>query len=117
MGYRFTLESANTVANLTFGKVMACYRDIYSSAECYEGFMHFLDQFHHNIYSNERECYMRSVRKIRETLHRYEYYKRPLEKCEYDDTFLHFHKDALDALKELSEIFERCTTKSLCYRQ
>lgn len=113
MGYRFTLESANTVANLTFGKVMACYRDIYSSAECYEGFMHFLDQFHHNLYSNEMERYMRSVRKIRETLHRYEYYKRPLEKFEYDDIFLYFHKDALDALKELSGIFERCTTKSL----
>lgn len=42
MGYRFTLETANTVANLTFGKVMACYRDIYSSSECYEGFMQFL---------------------------------------------------------------------------
>lgn len=113
MGYRFTLESANTVANLTFGKVMSCYRDIYSSVECYEGFMHFLDQFHHNLYSNEMERYMRSVRRIRETLHRYEDYKRPLDKVEYDDTFLFFHKDALDALKELSRIFERCTTKSL----
>ena len=113
MGYRFTLESANTVANLTFGKVMSCYRDIYSSAECYEGFMHFLDQFHHNLYSNEMERYMMSVQRIRETLHRYEDYKRPLHKVEYDDTFLIFHKDALDALKELSSIFERCTTKSL----
>ncbi|WP_146774949.1 metallophosphoesterase family protein, partial [Enterocloster clostridioformis] len=113
MGYRFTLESANTVANLTFGKVMSCYRDIYSSPECYEGFMSFLNQFHHNLYSNEMEYYMRSVRKIRETLHRYEDYKRPLDKAEYDDTFLFFHKDALDALKELSNIFDRCTTKSL----
>ena len=33
MGYRFTLESANTVANLTFGKVMVCYRDIFSSSQ------------------------------------------------------------------------------------
>lgn len=113
MGYRFTLESANTVANLTFGKVMSCYRDIYSSVECYEGFMYFLDQFHNNIYSNESERYIRSVRKIRETLHRYEDYKRPLDEVEYDETFLFFHKDALDALKELSVIFERCTTKSL----
>ena len=113
MGYRFTLESANTVANLTFGKVMSCYRDIYSSVECYEGFMHFLDQFHRNLYSNEVERYMKSVRRIRETLHKYEHYKRPLDKVEYDDSFLFFHKDALDALKELSRIFERCTTKSL----
>lgn len=113
MGYRFTLETANTVANLTFGKVMACYRDIYSSSECYEGFMQFLSQFHRNMYSNEMERYMRSVRRIRETLHRYEDYKRPIEKVEYDDTFLFFHKDALDALKELSCIFERCRIKSL----
>ena len=51
MGYRLTLESANTVANLTFGKVMSCYRDIYSSVESYDGFMHFLDQFQYNMYS------------------------------------------------------------------
>lgn len=113
MGYRFTLESANTVANLTFGKVMSCYRDIYSSAESYEGFMCFLDQFHHNLFSSEKARYMRSIRRIRETLHRYEDYKRPLNNGDFDDIFLFFHKDALDALNELSKIFERCTTKSL----
>lgn len=113
MGCRFTLESANTVANLTFGKVMSCYRDIYSSAECYEGFMHFLDQFHRNLFSNDVELYIKSVHRIRETFHKYEDYKRPLDKVEYDNAFLFFHKDALDALKELSRIFERCTTKSL----
>lgn len=46
MGYRFTLEAANTVANLTFGKVMSCYRDIYSLEESYYSFMYFLDEFH-----------------------------------------------------------------------
>ena len=113
MGYRFTLESANTIANLTFGKVMSCYRDIYSSAECYEGFMHFLDQFQHNMYSNELERYMRSVRRIREILCRHEDHIRFFGKDECDDTSLFLYEDALDALKELSRIFERCTTKSL----
>ncbi|WP_206214341.1 metallophosphoesterase [Desulfovibrio sp. ZJ369] len=113
MGYRFTLESANTVAKLTFGKVMSCYRDIYSSSECYEEFMYFLDQFHQNLYSNDMERYMRSVRTIHKTLPSYEDYKRRLEKVKYDDTFLLFWKDALDALRELSRIFEECTTKSL----
>ncbi len=79
MGYRFTLEAANTVANLTFGKVMSCYRDIYSSEESYYSFMYFLDEFHKNIYSNENERYMYSIRRIREVLHRYEDYKRPLD--------------------------------------
>jgi len=50
MGYRFSLESANTVGNLTFGRVMSCYRDIYSSEKGYYEFMSFLDQFHENIY-------------------------------------------------------------------
>ena len=36
---------------------MACYRDIYSFSECYEGFMHFLSQFQCNMYSNEMERY------------------------------------------------------------
>ena len=53
MGYRFTLESANIVANLTFGKVLSCYREIYSSNECFEEFIQFLDMFQQNLYSNE----------------------------------------------------------------
>lgn len=117
MGYRFTLESANTIANFTFGKVISCYRDIYSSRESYDGFMYFLDQFHKNIFSNENEQYVRSIRRIRETLHMFEHYKRPLEKVEYDDTFLLFHRDALEALHELSKLFERCTIKSLLLPQ
>lgn len=117
MGYRFTLEAANTVANLTFGKVMSCYRDIYSSEESYYSFMYFLDEFHKNIYSNENERYMYSIRRIREVLHRYEDYKRPLDDVQYDDTLLLFHRDALEGLHELSDIFGRCSIKSLLLPQ
>ncbi|MBE5952134.1 MAG: metallophosphoesterase [Lachnospiraceae bacterium] len=113
MGYRFTLESANTVANLTFGKVMSCCRDIYSSFECYANFMYFLDQFQHNMYSNETGRYIKSIQRIQNILRRYEYIDMPFEKIEHDDTFLLFQEDVLNALKELSEIFERCTIKSL----
>ena len=55
MGYRFTLESANIVANLTFGKVVSCYREIHNSDESNWGFISFLDQSHENMYSNEKE--------------------------------------------------------------
>lgn len=113
MGYRFTLESANTVANLAFGKVLSCYRDIYSSEESYYEFMYFLDQFHENIYSNEIEKYQKNIRHIQETIQKFEHYKRPIEQVYYDDTFIHFHESALMALRELSEILERCTIKSL----
>ena len=76
MGYRFTLESANTITNLAFGKVLSCYKDIYYSEERYHEFLYFLDQFHENMYSNERERYIHSIRRIRETLHTFEHYKR-----------------------------------------
>ena len=67
MGYRFTLESANTVANLTFGKVMSCYREIHSSEESYWGFRGFLDQFHENMYSNENERYSQYIYRLRKS--------------------------------------------------
>lgn len=116
MGYRFTLESANTVANLTFGKVMPCYRDICSSAECYEGFIHFLDEFSHNIYSDEMDRYIARVQKLRESLYRYERYALSPDNADSDiiaDQILFSDRDLLDALKGLSRIFARCTTKSL----
>lgn len=113
MGYRFTLDSANTVANLSFGKVMSCYRDIYSSEENFYGFMYFLNQFHQNMYSNEIDRYMKKIRRIQKTLYRYEDFERLFEDVKHEDPFLHFHRDALGALHELSEIFERCTVKSL----
>ena len=113
MGYRFTLESANTVANLAFGKVLSCYKDIYYSEERYHEFLHFLDRFHENMYSNEHERYIHNIRRIRETLHTFEHYKREPRDFKYDDTFLHFHKGSLDALNELSRIFDRCKIKSL----
>lgn len=112
MGYRFTLESANTVANLTLGKVMTCYREICSSAESYEGFMCFLDQFHNNMYSNEIEQYIGIIRRIRRRLYRYERYNQCLNDEESFCVRRH-EQDLLDALFELSRIFDRCTVKSL----
>lgn len=107
MGYRFTLESANIVANLTFGKVLSCYREIYSSNECFEEFIQFLDMFQQNLYSNEMERYMKSVLEIRETLWRYKAHKKD------DRGEIIFYRETLDALKKLSKIFDRCTIKSL----
>lgn len=56
MGYRFTLESANTVANLTFGKVMSCYRDIHSSEEIYRCFEDVLSLFYLNLRKKHQAC-------------------------------------------------------------
>lgn len=114
MGYRFSLESANTVANLTFGKVISCYRDIYSSEKGYNEFMSFLDQFGENLYSNRSEQYIESIQQIQEILCRYEHesYNRRMAQIEYDEYSL-YHEDALAALHDLSEIFGQCKVKSL----
>ena len=50
MGYRFSLETANTVANLAFGKVLSSYRDIFSSESRYEEFKEFLYTFEENLF-------------------------------------------------------------------
>ena len=113
MGYRFSLESANTVANLSFGKVMACYRDIYSSQESYHSFMGFLKQFNENIYSNNTSEYMEVIHQIEETMFKYSDYCRPFEQPEYDSEFSPLHYQVLNALYKLSGLFERCAVKSL----
>lgn len=132
MGYRFSLETANTVANLSFGKVMSCYRDIYSSEENYTNFMIFLEQFHKNIFSNKSSEYIRNINIIRETLLQFEDYRRHIEHVEYNKTFsrfedykhhieqveynkpfLYFHEAAIASLHNLSEVFNRCRVKSL----
>lgn len=109
MGYRFTLETANIIANLTFGKVVTCYRDIFSSSERYEEFMLFLDQFYDNLYSSRKESYRRTVERIEETFGRYGNRRHSVDKIEYDD----MQKEPLEALNELSYIFGRCKIKSL----
>ena len=114
MGYRFTLESANTVANLTFGKVMACYRDIFSSHESFEAFNYFLKQFEKNMYSSDLDYYMESIRDIRNIINNYRLHIYHPETLSNDiNEKIIYHNDLLKALQHLSDIFNRCKIKSL----
>ena len=121
MGYRFTLESANTVANLSFGKVLSCYRDIRSSEEGYWGFMSFLEQFEERLYSNEQERYHHSIRRLRKILsndnerYRNRKFHDYWDDWEHHDRYNMFKRDekVLDALSDLSDLFSRCKIKSL----
>lgn len=108
MGFRFTLESANTVANLTCGKIYACYDGIYSSYENYEGFLYFLDTFPEKIYSNRQEHIYYNIRKIRQRIRKIGYHQNEINFIEgFRD------KRILNELRELSIIFDRCQVKSL----
>lgn len=117
MGYRFTLESANTVANLTFGKVMSCYREITSSEQRFSEFMCFVEQFQNNLYSYEKERYMKRIQRLTETLYGYKDYGRAFGDVWDNDASLHYDEAVLRELKRLSRIFERCTIKSLLLPQ
>lgn len=108
MGFRFTLESANTVANLTCGRIYACYDGIYSSYENYECFLYFLDTFPERIYSNRQEHIYDNIRKIRHRI-------REIGYQENEANFTNEFRDrrVLNELRELSLIFDRCEVKSL----
>lgn len=113
MGYRFTLETANTVANLTFGKVLSCYRDIYSSYESYYGFLQFVEKFQQNMHSNDIEHHMHRIHMLRDNLQRFEDYDHYIDGIENNDVFMRADRSTLDALRDLSDIFSRCSIKSI----
>lgn len=107
MGFRFTLESANTVANLTCGRIYACYDGIYSSYENYECFLYFLDTFPEKIYTNWEHIHY-NIHRIRHRIKEIGYHKSEKNlNEEYRD------KRILKELRELSLIFDRCQVKSL----
>lgn len=108
MGFRFTLESANTVANLTCGRIYACYDGIYSSYENFDCFLYFLDSFPKRIYSNRQEHIYENIRKIRHRIREIGYHKNEMDAAdEFRD------RRILNELRELSLIFDRCQVKSL----
>lgn len=112
MGFRFTLESANTVANLTCGRVYSCYDGIYSSDENYEGFLYFLDNFTDNIYSIRQESIHHEIHRIRKRI-------RDIGYHEYKGNSDNRYRDrsVLRELHQLSLIFDRCRIKSLLLPQ
>ncbi|GHV17091.1 hypothetical protein FACS18949_13770 [Clostridia bacterium] len=122
MGYRFTLETANIVANLTFGKVMSCYRSLRQSEEMYWGFRHFLGGFEERFYSNENSDSFHDIHHIRHLFSDINFRFRDDDYLGHDfdhrgDNISHRDRMALDALRDLSRIFSRCPVKSLLLPQ
>lgn len=141
MGYNFTLDTANIIANLSFGKVYECYCEIFSSEESFESFLGFLRQFQQNMITDEPEYYRRHVDKLHRLLSReefidellmYRHERRDIEKIidkllekrnqnninspDNQGPIMNIHKidsDVYEALGELSFVFERCALKAL----
>lgn len=108
MGFRFTLESANTVANLTCGRIYSCYDGIYSSHENYESFLYFLDTFTENMYSNRQDYIYHNIKTIWRRIKEIGYQKNNIE---LNSKFR--NKNILNELRQLSLIFDQCRVKSL----
>lgn len=117
MGFRFSLKSANTVANLTFGKVMSCYRDIFSSYQSYDEFMYFLKSFGKNIYSGRRVQYFHKIDRIQlamRELERNEHrFINLFETGNYEYSQIDYDENILEALRQLSDLFSKYKIKSL----
>ena len=113
MGLRFTLESANTIANLTWGRIASCYDGIYSSLENYNNFLDFLNDFKKNIYSNEKEDILYDIDKIQKRIKQKGYHENKEEwNNEFKDNEFK-DNDILKELHRLSLILNRCHIKSL----
>lgn len=122
MGIRFSLQSANTVANLTFGKVMSCYRDIFQSWDSYYQFLTFLDSFEENFYSEKKDHYLYNVKQIKDFLLEYYHDSHTNHLQNNDSTFPDYNVEKYDekilnALKYLSNIFKQCKIKALLLSQ
>lgn len=110
MGYRFSLESANTVANLAFGRVYACYRDIFDSQESYWNFRGFLEQYPERFYSLNNDKYSRFKR----VLYTLDKYASCIFRDHNEDTVEpYIHRSVLNSLQILSNLFCKCTIKAL----
>ncbi|MDR0783695.1 MAG: metallophosphoesterase, partial [Propionibacteriaceae bacterium] len=115
MAQRFSLETANIVGNLTFGKVLSCYRDIYTSPVSYVEFVDFLDGFQTKTRSKDAKRYARSLRQVRATRDRMDIRERLAAPAavEGEEGLPQVHSDTVEALHELSEVLDRCAVKSL----
>ena len=110
MGFRFTLEAANIVANLTCGRIYSCYDGIYDSYENYEGFLYFLSGFAENMYSSRRGAIQRDVKNIQDRIRAIGYHEKEVS---LDYNYEQYDKVILHDLKHLSHIFNKCRVKSL----
>ena len=114
MGYRFSLETASTVANLTFGRVRECFEEILSSDECYWEFMSFIEIFSASFVSDRKEVDMNIVRNVKEAFYRLEVQKREFKHVDIDELIQYStYSEPFYALKDFSDILSRCKLKSL----
>lgn len=131
MGFRFSLRSANTVANLSFGKVTDTYREIFGSEQGYFEFRYFLETFQENYFTgsqrnftahprSQRQVSGNSIQRLLDALSKF-YDRRRFAWPEYGNEEyganeadeLRFDTNILKGLSDLSDIFTRCKIKAL----
>lgn len=118
MGFRFTIESANNVANLTCGKVISCYDAICSTYENYMNFLYFLENFSEKFYTDYRTTYRHDAQDALLILReKAEHICRTGYNIDSETLIIDRDEEVLIALKSLSQILGRCKIKSLLLPQ
>ena len=107
MGFSFPLQTANIVANLTFGRVNECYMEIFRNPNSHRNFMQFLNDYKKYIYSNRMDNYESILSKAREA-----FLEIGFKQVEPDQHSV-FYETAIEVLKKLSSMFEECKFKAL----
>lgn len=117
MGYCFTLETANAVAQLTDGKVSACFNALVSDREILLDFKNSLQNFDENMYTSDRrrQEYSPIIQHLVENIESYYYSmnenyadKTKAEKYEAE-ALTNIHK----GLTEVSRMFSQNRYKAL----
>ena len=123
MGFRFSIDDANTVALSTCGRVIPCYDSIFYSHDNYNGFCGFLDRFRDNYYSGDYEKinkYSEEIRGIQEVLAGCDFEKNmnALKQSSFEATGeIYRDEKVLRSLHTLSGLFDNYRIKSLLLPQ
>lgn len=117
MGYRFSLQTANTIANLSFGRVTACYHDITTSEKSFYEFKYFLENFRENLYTTRMETYSAAFEELCYSFRQYKFRSSndELDLCNQEATQdnAESNRNLLHSILQFSNILSKYKIKSV----
>ena len=120
MGFRFTFESANAVANLTCGKADACYDSIYATPDNQGAFLDFLTHLSKSTHTKEDAHCHHALCRALDTLQENTYGNQGARHPRQTESFLvpdSRNYEVMDALCELSDAFDRYRVRAFLLPQ
>ena len=117
MSFELSLRGANRIANLTCGRIEACYQNIFDSRDNFESFLDFLDYYASSYCSAGSEETLLEVRRCQDVIRRRGFEGMKGRNGESDLGSINAPKvydaDVMDALVSLAEVFNKCSMKAI----